>query len=133
MTKYPQDISCFEPQKCNKFKKSKPYQVSFLVTMVAILKYTQRILLSLTRPVFRRNYFTEFLLKLNNLENENSQQRPGPLSHTGKEKYPTPVPSCGIRDSPTPVFSSTRKGKLFLRSQPRGTVSLKDQGPIIGL
>ena len=58
---------------------------SFPVTMVVILKYTQRILLSLTRPVFRRNYLTEILSKLNNLENENTQLRPGPLSQTGKK------------------------------------------------
>ena len=57
----------------------------FPVTMVVILKYTQRILLFLTRPVFRRNYFTEILSKLNNPENENTQLRPGPLSQTGKK------------------------------------------------
>lgn len=129
----PEYIMFLATKRCNKFKKTKPYQVSFPVTMVAILKYTQRILLSLTSPVFSRNYFTEIFLKLNNLENENTQLSPGPLSHTEKEKYPTPVPSCGIRDYPTPVFSSTGRGKLFLRSQPRGTVSLKDQGPIVGL
>ena len=66
--------------------------------MVAILKYTQRILLSLKRPVFKRNYFTEILPKPNNQENGNTQLRPGPVSHIGKEKHPTPAPSCGIRE-----------------------------------